>query len=215
VKLRIPILSTAVAITAGLIILYSYFFPIPLGFDVKGTLLGWAIALAAVALLIGIVNLLRVHGRKIADDSANGSAFYSLVLILAFAVSFILALVFGPGHEWSLWLFSHVQLPIESSMMAILAVSLAYAAARLLRRRMNAFSVVFALTVFFVLMGASPVANGNLILVSDILRFMRDWLTEVWATAGARGILIGVALGTIATGLRILMGADRPYSSDG
>jgi hypothetical protein len=29
--------------------------------------------------------------------------------------------------------------------------------------------------------------------------------------AGARGILLGVALGTVATGLRILIGADRPY----
>ena len=31
------------------------------------------------------------------------------------------------------------------------------------------------------------------------------------ASGGARGILIGVALGTLTTGLRILFGADRPY----
>jgi hypothetical protein len=30
--------------------------------------------------------------------------------------------------------------------------------------------------------------------------------------AGVRGILLGVALGTIATGLRVLMGAERPYT---
>jgi hypothetical protein len=30
--------------------------------------------------------------------------------------------------------------------------------------------------------------------------------------AGARGILLGVALGTVATGLRVLLGIDRPYS---
>jgi hypothetical protein len=30
--------------------------------------------------------------------------------------------------------------------------------------------------------------------------------------AGARGILLGVALGSLTTGLRILIGADRPYS---
>jgi hypothetical protein len=38
-----------------------------------------------------------------------------------------------------------------------------------------------------------------------------DLLTEVFASAGARGLLIGVGLGTVATGLRILMGADRPF----
>jgi hypothetical protein len=31
--------------------------------------------------------------------------------------------------------------------------------------------------------------------------------------AGGRGILIGLALGTIATGVRILLGVDRPYNS--
>jgi len=29
--------------------------------------------------------------------------------------------------------------------------------------------------------------------------------------AGARGILLGVSLGVIATGVRILIGSDRPY----
>jgi len=28
-----------------------------------------------------------------------------------------------------------------------------------------------------------------------------------------RGILIGIAIGTIATGLRILTGAERPYEN--
>jgi hypothetical protein len=30
-----------------------------------------------------------------------------------------------------------------------------------------------------------------------------------------RGIIIGVALGTIATGVRVLAGFDRPYSGEG
>jgi hypothetical protein len=30
--------------------------------------------------------------------------------------------------------------------------------------------------------------------------------------AGGRGILLGIALGSLMAGLRILFGADRPYS---
>ena len=30
--------------------------------------------------------------------------------------------------------------------------------------------------------------------------------------AGARGILLGIALGSLTTGLRVLLAADRPYS---
>jgi len=40
---------------------------------------------------------------------------------------------------------------------------------------------------------------------------VRTWIERVPATAGVRGILLGVALGTVATGFRLLIGADRPY----
>jgi len=33
----------------------------------------------------------------------------------------------------------------------------------------------------------------------------------VWAIAGMRGLLLGVGLGTLAAGLRVLSGVDRPY----
>jgi hypothetical protein len=40
---------------------------------------------------------------------------------------------------------------------------------------------------------------------------VRNFLVHGLASGGARGILIGVALGTIATGLRVIIGSDRPY----
>jgi len=33
----------------------------------------------------------------------------------------------------------------------------------------------------------------------------------VWAVGGARGLLLGVALGSITAGLRVLLATDRPY----
>jgi hypothetical protein len=36
-------------------------------------------------------------------------------------------------------------------------------------------------------------------------------VTNYISLGALRGLLIGVALGTITTGLRILIGADRPY----
>ena len=40
---------------------------------------------------------------------------------------------------------------------------------------------------------------------------IRPFIVSVFSTSGARGILLGVALGTLLTGLRVLIGADRPY----
>jgi hypothetical protein len=40
---------------------------------------------------------------------------------------------------------------------------------------------------------------------------LRYWIAQVPAMAGARGLLLGIGLGIVATGLRILIGSDRPY----
>jgi hypothetical protein len=91
--------------------------------------------------------------------------------------------------------------------MAVLAISLTYAAARLLSRRLNLFSMVFVGVVLLLLIGAAPQIAAQAPLLAEI----RNWILRVPALAGARGILLGVALGTIATGIRILTGSDRPY----
>ena len=91
--------------------------------------------------------------------------------------------------------------------MALLAVILAYASFRLLGRRLNSVSIVFVITVLIVLIAATPVMGFDVPGLSEF----RDWIVQVPSVAGTRGILLGVALGIIATGLRILMGSDRPY----
>lgn len=98
-------------------------------------------------------------------------------------------------------------MPIESSLMALLSVILAYACIRLLRRRANPFSIIFVATVLLVLLATGPLFGYNL----PGLQELRSWIALVPAAAGARGILLGVALGTITAGLRIIMGTDRPY----
>jgi hypothetical protein len=48
--------------------------------------------------------------------------------------------------------------------------------------------------------------------LSPALPALRAWLLAVPVTAGMRGILLGIALGTIATALRVLLAVDRPYA---
>ena len=143
--------------------------------------------------------------RKVRGGGLN--AVYSLVLVVALLATFALGTFFGPDHPWPRWLFDNVQVPVEASLMAILAVALAYASARVLHRRINVLSIAFVLTALVILLGTGSFFWGEIPLVIDSAR----WLSRVPAAAGARGILLGVALGTIATGLRVLMGVDRPY----
>ncbi len=203
----ISIISAAIAIASGLIVTVGYFLQrIPEIIELRVVFVDWAIQLAAVALLIGVINLLRVHIRKIGSGGLNAG--YSLVTVAALVITFGLGIVMGPDHPWSLWIFNHIHVPIETSLMALLAIALAYASARVLSRRLNLLAVLFVITTLVVLLGMGTFPWGEIPGISDILA---PWLMRVPAVAGARGILMGVALGIVATGLRVLMGAERPY----
>ena len=203
-RIKTP-LMVALAMMVSLVVLLGYFLEIPLLISLRVLFLRWAVELSAVALIIGVLNLLSVHWQKITKEQ-EGNA-YSYVLITTLILTIAVVGYFGPTADWSMWIFNHIQLPIESSLMALLAVILVYAGARLLNRRVNLLALVFLITVLFTLLGTASVPGIEIPLLSDV----SGWISRVVATAGARGILFGVALGTIATGLRILIGADRPY----
>jgi len=209
VKLK-GLLSTAVAITTGLIVLVGYFVEIPILVNLRITILNWVILLAAVALFVGLFNLLAVHADKIRNKQKGG--IYSLVLIFSLLTTLILGLWLRPDHALMALIFNAIQLPVETSLMAMLVVTLTYASIRLLRRRNNLISIIFLVTALLILLGTAPLPFvGYVPILSDLIR---PFIAQVLAAAGARGILIGVALGSLTTGLRVLFGADRPYGSD-
>jgi len=209
VKLK-GLLSTAVAIATGLIVLVGYFVEIPILVNLRITILNWVILLAAVALFVGLFNLLAVHAGKIRNKQKGG--IYSLVLIFSLLTTLILGLWLRPDHALMALIFNAIQLPVETSLMAMLVVTLTYASIRLLRRRNNLISIIFLVTALLILLGTAPLPFvGYVPILSDLIR---PFIAQVLAAAGARGILIGVALGSLTTGLRVLFGADRPYGSD-
>ena len=193
------------AIIAGMVILLGYFIKLPAIDSARTILLNWAIILAAVALIIGLVNLLVVHSRKIIDKKSGNV--YSVILLVSFTITLLVGLISGPTSQGSLWIFNNVQVPIETSLLGILAVVLILGAVRLLYRQPTSFSLIFMIAALVILLGTVSVPWINVSWLSSA----RSWITRVPVVAGARGILMGVVLGTVATGLRVLIGADRPY----
>ena len=210
IKLNAPV-STAIAIGVGIIVLAGYF--IPSITNIRFALLRTGLVLAAVALLVGIINLLTVHFKKMGADNENSG--YSLILVIALLLTLVIGIIdmvqsYLLGHPNFLmtnWIFTYIQLPIETSLLAVTAVSLTYAAASILRKRMDIFSITFFFVILLVLLGSFSIPPATL----PFLHVIRDWIVRVPALGGARGLLLGIALGTITTGIRILMGADRPY----
>jgi hypothetical protein len=197
------LISTAVAIIIGFLILLSFIFPSLEA--IRDRILGWAILLAAVALLIGLVNLFRVHFDNVRQ---NQRAFYSFILLLGMMISFVATLIQGRHGNLSNWLFNNIQVPVETSLMAILAVTLTLGAARLIQRRSEISTIVFVVVLFIILLGSGPLFGLELPIFT---RSITPYLTRVLSIGATRGLLIGIALGTLATAIRILIGADRPY----
>ena len=213
-KQLFPRIPTAVAIIFGWVTLLGLFLPSEFvaEFPIHLLLIRAAATLAAVAFLLGILNLLGVHFRRIAHQERDWG--YSIFLILAFLGvigAAVLAAVSGePVLDGTAlrWVFHSILSPLEAAAASLLVFFLVAAAFRVMRKRPTLSTVVFVLTIIFVLLGTIPFP-GQLGLT---LAEARDWLVQVFAMAGARGMLLGVALGTIATGLRVLMGFDRPHS---
>ena len=193
-------LPRALAIAFGLLTLLGLLLAPPLG----DLLTAWASFLAAVALLLGVVNLLGIHLRRLAQGN-----FYSGILVISMLAVFVLAVTdsFGLTEDGVGVVFENVQAPLEMAMASLLAFFLLFAGFRLLQRQRSRWSVLFIVTVIVLLLGRTPLPFATDGLFSRVEQLIGDMVV----TAGMRGILIGVALGTIAVGLRILMGTERPY----
>ena len=200
-------IAVAIAIAAGLIVLIGYFVPALAG--AQSVLLNWAIILAGVAALVGVLNLILVHWDKVRRREKG--SIYSAILLIFLFVSFIFGIALGPDNPNMRLLVSTVIVPVETALMALLSVTLLYASIRLLRRRTDLMSIVFLLTAVLMLVASATLPFGGINPLND---FVRPWIQQVLALGGARGILIGVALGTLTTGLRVLFGADRPYGGN-
>jgi hypothetical protein len=94
------------------------------------------------------------------------------------------------------------------SLMALLAIILLMTSIKLLRRRLTGHSLIFLGVVLLVILGTVALPGVEFPALQEV----KNWVVQTWAGAGARGILLGVALGILATGIRILLGVERPYS---
>ena len=97
-----------------------------------------------------------------------------------------------------------IVVPVEASLMAILAITLIYASIRLLRRRVDVMSILFLVVAVVFFIATVPTPFPALTPVQDLVAQGMGMFSK----GGARGLLIGIALGTVLTGLRILFGVE-------
>lgn len=213
--MRSPV-AAAFAIGVGLVVLLGYFIPANIdnqalsGLLILRTfLINWATTLAAFATLVAILGLVGAHWRKL--RARRNPDRYSLFALAGFVLVFLFGIYsYATGSMGNFQLVvNSLQVPIETSLLAALTVTLTLATLRLFQRRKGLLALVFAVSVLvFLFLNSGLLASlgGNTLVV-----YLLGGL-QTLPIAGGRGILLGIALGSIMAGLRILLGADRPYS---
>lgn len=206
------VLATVVAIVVGLFVLADVFVTAwggggGLAQAINGVghfLVSWAAIITAFALFLGFANVVSVHWSRIRTQKPG--AVYSIVLLISLFGTLALG-IGGPLSANGQFIFNYILQPLEATLFALLALFIATAAFRAFRVR-NMETFFFVLFALIVLLGQVPVS----IYLWPEFPVIKDWILNVPTLAGVRGILLGVALGVIATGLRVLIGADRPYT---
>jgi hypothetical protein len=201
------LVATVVAIASGLLVLLGYVYPVQPLLQMRLLLTSWAMIIAAMAVLVGIYNLVAVHMERIRTRQKNAS--YGAVLVVSLIITFGFGLFYGPNDFFMRAAMDAVIVPVEASLMAILAVTLIYASIGLFRRRLDLTTVLFLVAAIFFLIAIMPTPAGPIPGDQALLQFL-----GMFSRGGARGLLLGIALGALLTGLRVVFGVDRPYGGN-
>lgn len=202
---RRQIFPVVLAIAVGLIVLLGQFVTTTDYGLLVGVLIQWGGIVFAFAVLLGLINVAMFHVRRITTRDAQMS--YSALILATAIIVFLIVFPSGSTGAGAQWVLSYIYKPLEGSFLALLVFFIGTAVYRALRVRTWEMAL-FAISAVVVLIGSAPFTQ----LLSPLIPAARDWVVSVPAMAGMRGILLGAALGIIATGLRLLTGIDRPYS---
>jgi len=215
VKRRLPL---AITLVLGIVMMVQFFIPHRISQDFFSTSQDWSRVVAAFAFILGLASFINHHSLRIRHKKEGW--IYSVIAFAALAVMATVGLI-GRARNMS-WLpitvggeqvslftylfynfYNHMMVPLGATMFSVLAFYIASAAYRSFRAK--SFVSTLLLAAAFVVM--LSIIFYNVIPLGNF----GEWLLSVPNMAAKRGILLGVALGMIATSLKIILGIERGY----
>jgi hypothetical protein len=177
---------------------------------VSTELLRWVSVLATFALLVGVVNVVAQHGRRLMQRDSRWP--YSIALLLGVFIPPLVALVsYFSGQprvlEYQLFqdVVNYVYTPLSISLLALLTFFAVTASIRALSSG-NREAIVLVVVAGLMLLAQLPLLT-IVPLIGDIVAWIQNYL----ALAGIRGLVFGAAIGAVIASVRILLGRDHPY----
>jgi hypothetical protein len=201
-KRKIPLI---ICLIIGLLMVCQFFVPHPVSIQFNSIINKWVVVLSAFALILGIGNLTSHHITTIGRKESGW--LYSLVTLIAMFLMAIVGLVWGTDEK-SLYqkIYLNILTPLGATMFALLAYYMTSAAYRAFRAR-NIEAGLLLGAAFVVMIGFMPISQ----FIHPHFPDFAEWLMRIPNMASQRGILLGVAFGSVATALKIMLGIERSW----
>ncbi|MEW6686718.1 MAG: hypothetical protein AB1393_11025 [Candidatus Edwardsbacteria bacterium] len=209
-KREIPLAITAIT---GILIVVTFFIPHqPFG-GIQQRLLFWYSIVLGFTYLLGINSLVGSHLKKVQARHSGWES--SIILLGGFLITLVTGIVswiqFGTpfllGSSF-MYVYTYMIIPLQATMFALLSFFIASAAYRAFRAR-TFEATLLLIAAAIVMIGRVPIGAK----IWSGLPVIADWIMDIPQMAAKRGIFLGVALGSIAMSLRVIIGLERTYLS--
>ncbi|MFC2150539.1 hypothetical protein ACFLQV_03445 [Calditrichota bacterium] len=219
---EVPLLITFIIGMSLIIALFIPREPFP---ELDSELSAWFDIIAGFAFVLGGGNLVRVHVDRITRKHRD--AFYSWVTIVGFLGTLVIGLLKVGGDPglvgnyiadgtWLKVIYDSLFVPLGATMFSLLAFFVASASYRAFRAKTREATILLV-AAFIILIGRTPLGYYlTFWLVGTPFEFLHiptlsGWILAVPNLAAQRAIMIGIALGIIATSMKLILGIERSY----
>ena len=206
-----------IVLVTGLLGIVPFFVPHPIVQQADDMIRNKLLRIISMfALILGLGSLIRHNIEKIRRKNEHWP--YSYILLGSLVITAIIGVGGGidgagrlptaiGGFRFDIQtLYANIVVPLGGTMFALLAFFMSSAAYRAFRVH-TLTAALLLVSAFVVMLGMVPLGDFLGLRFSAI----GQWILTVPNTASKRGIMIGVALGVIATSLKIILGVERRW----
>jgi len=202
IRKQLPVL---VGFVGGIIVLGGFFLTDPSLRKAASTVVSWRTTLAAFALVLGAMNLVKVNWNR-ASAGKPIDRLAGLALLVPLVIMVVIGLTSGTTAKVYAYMYDNVYRSGAATVFSLNAFFVVSAAYRAFRIR-NAHAALFMVAGLIAVLGPASIGAylwGQLPVIAD-------WVLKVPSMGATRGFEIGLALGIVSMGARTLLGIERGY----